>query len=213
MCWNATVSLNTFLFSSFVLVLIIYNNTYTKYKIQELNSVWKYIFIASIISMQLIEFFIWRNINNKFYNNVFSIIAAVLLIMQPAASVMIISDKDLRNKLLFSYLLLAIPYLLYKLSTNRIISVKGENGHLSWKFDIGHFEFIVWLIFFLFSFVYEQKWMLIIFVLLTTLVAYINYINHNTIGSMWCWFINSIMIYYAGYLLFYLPFLDKMKLC
>lgn len=34
MCWNENVSLNTFLFSSFVLLLIFYNNTYTQYKIK-----------------------------------------------------------------------------------------------------------------------------------------------------------------------------------
>ena len=53
MCWNESVSLNTFLFSSFVLLLIIYNNYYTKYKIPELNNVWIYLFLASFISMQL----------------------------------------------------------------------------------------------------------------------------------------------------------------
>jgi len=30
MCWNAEVSLNTFAFSTFVLGMIIYNNTYTQ---------------------------------------------------------------------------------------------------------------------------------------------------------------------------------------
>ena len=29
MCWNKEVSLNTFLFSSFVFLLILYNNKYT----------------------------------------------------------------------------------------------------------------------------------------------------------------------------------------
>ncbi len=66
MCWNQHVSLNTFLFSSFILILIIYNNKYTQYKIKELNNVWIYVFFFSFISMQLIEFFIWRNINNKY---------------------------------------------------------------------------------------------------------------------------------------------------
>ena len=58
MCWNEHVSLNTFLFSSFVLLLIIYNNLFTKYKIQELNNTFVYLFIASFVVMQLIEFFI-----------------------------------------------------------------------------------------------------------------------------------------------------------
>ena len=38
MCWNKDVSLNTFLFSGFVLLLIYYNNTYTKYKVAEFDS-------------------------------------------------------------------------------------------------------------------------------------------------------------------------------
>ena len=71
MCWNKDISLNTFLFSSFILVLIIYNNTYTQYKINELDNIWMYLFFASFIFMQLIEYFIWRNINDPVYNNLF----------------------------------------------------------------------------------------------------------------------------------------------
>lgn len=59
MCWNASVSLNTFLFSSFVLALIIYNNLFTKYKIHELNNIWVYLFLSSFVFMQLIEFCIY----------------------------------------------------------------------------------------------------------------------------------------------------------
>jgi hypothetical protein len=58
MCWNASVSLNTFLFSIFILLLIVYNNSFTQYKIQDLNNIWIYLFLASFIFMQLIEFFI-----------------------------------------------------------------------------------------------------------------------------------------------------------
>jgi hypothetical protein len=212
MCWNAAVSLNTFLFSSFVLALIIYNNSFTKYKIQELNSLWIYILLATVISMQLLEFFIWRNINNK-YNNIFSTIAFILIYIQPIASIMIITNKQIRNILLFSYMIVASPYLIYKLFTHKITSVKSVNGHLTWKFNISNIVIIGWLFFFLFSFVCEKHWILLIFSLITVFIIYINYVKHNTVGSIWCWFINSIMIYYAGYLLFYLPFLEKMNIC
>ena len=37
MCWNEHVSLNTFIFSIFVLLLIAYNNKYTQYKIEMFN--------------------------------------------------------------------------------------------------------------------------------------------------------------------------------
>jgi len=214
MCWNAAVSLNTFLFSSFILALIIYNNYFTQYKIQELNNIWIYLFLASFIFMQLIEFFIWKNINNKFYNNVFSICGALLLIIQPIISIMIISNIKVRNLLLLLYLLLAIPYSIYKFLTKNIHTVISERGHLRWKFfEITPLIWSGWLFFFLFSFVYEKKYFGLIFGLITLFISFINYKNDHTVDSIWCWSVNSIMIYYSFYLLIYLPFLEKMNIC
>ena len=89
MCWNTSVSLNTFVFSMFVLLFIIYNNTYTEYKIKELQNIWLCLFLASFIFMQLIEYFIWRNINDKYYNKLFSILGTLLIFSQPIFSSMI----------------------------------------------------------------------------------------------------------------------------
>uniref|UniRef100_A0A6C0K5U8 Uncharacterized protein n=1 Tax=viral metagenome TaxID=1070528 RepID=A0A6C0K5U8_9ZZZZ len=214
MCWNEHISLNTFLFSSFVLLLIIYNNLFTKYKIQELNNTFHYLFFASFIFMQLIEFFIWRNINNKFYNNMFSIMAMLLLLLQPIASIMILQNVELRNLLLTSYLLFATPYSIYKFSNKNIHSVIGESGHLRWKFfESNPIILLIWLFFFLFSFIYEKHWFGIIFAIFTLIITFINYNNDHTVWSMWCWSVNSIMIYYASYLLIYLPFLEKSNIC
>jgi len=218
MCWNESVSLNTFLFSSFVLLLIIYNNSFTKYKIEILNNKWMCLFFASFIFMQLIEFFIWRNIDNKFYNNLFSIFSAILLIIQPIASVMLVTNIKLRNLLLVSYLLMAIPVSIYEFSTKHFHSVVSEGGHLKWKFFqptpiIWVVFWVVWLFFFLFSFIYEKKWFGLIFALVTLIIVYINYKRDQTFLSMWCWIVNSIMIYGAFYLLIFLPFLEKMDIC
>ena len=214
MCWNENVSLNTFLFSSFVLVLIVYNNYYTKYKIKEFNNTWTYIFYASFIFMQLIEFFIWRNINNKFYNNFFSILGLLLLFIQPMASIMILQNIELRNLLLASYLLVATPYSIYEFYTKHIHTVVSKRGHLKWiLFKNFSIVWVVWLFFFLFSFVYQKKWSGVLFAFITLLISFINYINDETMGSMWCWIVNSVMIYYAIYLLIYLPFLEKQIIC
>ena len=214
MCWNENISLNTFLFSGFILALIIYNNSFTKYKIQELNSKWKNFFIASFVFMQLIEFFIWRNINNKFYNNIFSILATLLLIVQPILSIMIVTNVKLRNLLLIAYLFLAVPYSIYKFSNSNIHSVISESGHLRWNFFyLNPIILIGWFFFFLFSFVYEKKWLGLVFGLSTLIIAFLNYTKDQTVWSMWCWSVNSVMIYYAIYLLIYLPFLEKMNIC
>ena len=214
MCWNEHVSLNTFLFSSFVLLLIIYNNEYTKYKIQELNNPYIYIFLASFIFMQLIEFFIWRNINNKVYNNIFSIFGILLILIQPVASLMILKNIQLRNLLIMIYLFFVIPFSIYKFSTKHIHSVVSKRGHLNWKFfGVNPFSFLMWLFFLLFIFFYEKIWFGIIFGVVSLLVVAVNFINDGSAGSIWCWSINLIMIYYAFYLLLYLPFLEKRLIC
>ena len=230
MCWNAEVSLNTFLFSGFVLALIIYNNTFTKYKIQELNNVWIYAFFASFIIMQLVEFFIWRNINDKFYNHVFSIIALFVLFIQPICSLMILSNTLLRNMLLTIYLLLTLPYCLYIIIThttynnkntidkyrhNGLYSVKSKTGHLQWKFmdSIPMYLWIIWYFFLFFSLFYEKLWFGILFAILTICIIQYTYHTDKTFGTMWCWVINTMMIYFAGVLLFYLPFCEKNNIC
>jgi hypothetical protein len=215
MCWNEQVSLNTFLFSSFVLILIFYNNTFTQYKVPGFNNKWIYLFFVSFISMQLIEFFIWRNLNNKFYNRVFSIAAMTLILLQPVFSLMIISNNaTLRNYMLFAYLLCSIPIASYNFLTNTIYSSRAENGHLHWNFITFSPIFIIgWLFFFLFSFVYEKYWAGLICALFLYFVSFYNYYKDKTVSSMWCWLVNSVMIFYAVYLLLYLPFREYNRIC
>lgn len=214
MCWNASVSINTFLFSSFVLALIVYNNSYTKYKIQEVNDTWMYLFILSFVFMQLIEFFLWRNINNKFYNNLFSICAVLLLICQPIASLMMLQNVSLRNMLLCVYLLGALSYSIYQFSTRHIHTTISKGGHLHWNFFTPYLiAWAFWLFFLFFSLFYEPKPTWFVFSLFTLYISYLNYRKDESLGTMWCWSINSIMIYYAAYLLIYLPFLEKNSVC
>jgi len=214
MCWNASVSINTFLFSSFVLALIVYNNSYTKYKIHEVNDTWMYLFILSFVFMQLIEFFLWRNINNKFYNNLFSICAVLLLFCQPIASLMILQNVSLRNMLLIVYLLGAIPYSIYQFSRRYIHTTISKGGHLHWNFFTSYVSsWMFWLFFLFFSLFYERKPTWFVFMLFTLYISYLNYMKDESLGTMWCWGLNSIMIYYALYLLIYLPFLEKASVC
>ena len=214
MCWKEDISLNTFLFSSFVLLLILYNNTYTQYKIKYFDNVWVYLFFISFISMQLLEFFIWRNIDNKFYNHIFSTMAAMLIFIQPVVSLMLLPNISLRNILLSAYLVLFIPYFTYKYITNNVKSQVSNKGHLVWLFfDTNMLLFFGWLFFFLFSFIYTQDFYGLLFGMILFAVSYYNYYKDKTIGSMWCWGVNSVMIYYAFYLLLYLPFCEKKKLC
>ena len=208
MCWNEEMSLNTFIFSSFVLGLIIYNNAYTQYKIVDFNNIWTYMFFISFILMQLIEVFIWRNINNPIYNTIFTTMAALLLLVQPIATNMLITNKSVQRSMLFVYLICMIPFATYNFMTKKINSTVSTMGHLQWNMVDNKHQgrvLIIWLFFFLFPLFYQRQIFGFLFGLITLLVITYNYYKDNTIGSMWCWVVNSIMIYYAVYLLFYLP--------
>lgn len=215
MCWNSEVSLNTFVFSMFVLLLIMYNNAYTKYKIPELNHFWVYAFFISFISMQLIEYFIWKNINNPFYNSFFTKGAIILLLIQPITTIMLITNIVLRNYMLALYLIFAIPFAIYKFSVKKIASTITKTGHLYWDFLLynnnssKNIFFLVWLFFFLFSLFYNKTYPGFFFGLIMLILMSYNYYNDGSMGSMWCWIVNSIMLYYAAHLLIYMPFTQK----
>ena len=218
MCWNAEVSLNTFIFSSFVLAFVYYNNEYTQYKIPIFENKWLYIFLILTFSMQLIEFFIWRNLKNN-YNQFFTKIAFILVYLQAAASLMLLSNLTLRNSIIIPYLVIGIPYLTTLLSSNKVNSSVSKTGHIVWNnFNIivngvklNNYLFFVWLFLLLFSFLYEQRWYYLLFAIVT--ISVFLYKEMSRAGSMWCWFINIFFIYLMFHVLIYLPFCERKTLC
>jgi hypothetical protein len=201
MCWNEHVSLNTFLFSSFVLGLVLYNNLYTPYKINEIHSLAAYVFLFSIISMQLVEFFLWRNLNTE-YNIQLSYIGLSLLLLQPIFALSLIKDVDLREWLV-------VFYVFWTLALGRLSVEKtkvGENGHLEWGFFKGYnFYLVGWVFFLLFGPIYTGLWIEVSLAIILWLFTYILY-RQSIRGSIWCWFVNILLLYYACILLLVLPF-------
>jgi hypothetical protein len=212
MCWNKEVSLNTFLFSTFVFLLILYNNKYTSYKIPEFKRFWICAFIGIVISMQLVEYFIWNNIDNIFYNKVFTFLAMVVIFLQPITTIMNIDDNIAKRFLMISYLLIMIPFGLFNYNKN-VYSTLTKNGHLKWNLVNNDNTFskikFSWFFFFLFPLFYQKHNLGLMFGLLTLAIVSYNYINDGSVESIWCWIVNTIMLYYAGYLLFYLPYFSK----
>lgn len=215
MCWNQQVSMNTFLFSSFVILLAMYNNTYTQYKMNESNAF--YVFCMTGVSMQLAEFFLWRNLHTE-YNRLFTYLAYFILLIQPVASLMIISNQSLRNTLLTLYIVVSIGYIASKipfLSTAK--TVKTNMGHLDWFngknkrewFDILYIS--VWFFCLLFGLFYERKFVYFLFGIVTLMIVSVWLASDKGTGSVWCWVVNSLSIYLACYLLFYLPFRETTK--
>lgn len=217
MCWNQYVSLNTFTFSTIVLILIAYNNKYTPYKISELNNVFVYIFFMSFITMQLIEFFLWRNLKNTDINQKLSIAGALLLMVQPIASLLMLKDDFTRKAMLTAYTIPAFAYFIYKVNTqSNFNTTVTPTGHLRWNWlnqDKNKLLGLIWFFFLYFSiFVEKQYYTAGIITLALLAVSYYSYRKEGSYGSLWCWSINSLMIYYAIKLLIVLPYKEH-RLC
>jgi len=122
--------------------------------------------------------------------------------------------------ILACYIFIAVPYLKYQTSGKQRYSIVSKSGHLSWEtVDIEKNKYLqivnwcIWLFFTLFSFVYNGYILGLLFTVILLGIVVYNYYQDNAIGSMWCWFLNSLSIYYAVYLLIYLPFCEKKTIC
>jgi hypothetical protein len=163
-----------------------------------------YLFLASFIFMQLIEFFIWRNLHNA-YNHLFSVLALLLVSVQPLISLSML-PATLRTILMVAYVALVGGYMAPRLNSN-IHSEVSKSGHLQWWFLKTPNEVsMVWLFFFLFSFVYHKMWWVVALAALTIGVSRYTYAKDKTISSMWCWMANGYMLLLALYLLVWLPY-------
>jgi hypothetical protein len=210
MCWNQYVSLNTFVFSTFVLLLIAFNNKYSSYKITEIKNVYYFIFLMSFFTIQLIEFFLWRNLYNKEWNKILSILGALVILLQPVASLMLLNDITLRIKMLLTYSIPTFAYFIYEINTIDIKTTIAKNGHLKWVwFDLKGYKellFVFWLFFLFFSLFYNKHYFGLSYTVFLLLVTLYSYKKEGTFASLWCWSINSLMLFYAVKLLVILPY-------
>jgi len=206
MCWNKDVSLNTFLFSSFVFLLILYNNKYSIYKIKEFENIWFCLFILSVFSIQLVEYFLWIYLNNKFYNYILTFFIFLLIaFFQPISAIMLIPYKKIKYITLGTYLVLLFVTIFIN-RNDKIKSIKSNNGHLNWRFTNYNYKILFYCVFIFFSLFLYKYYIGLFFAISLLLICLYNYYNDLSFGSMWCWMINIVSIYYIIYLLMYLPF-------
>lgn len=185
MCWNASVSLNTFLLSTFSVLLALMNNI-----IEPIRA----LFYMSFFIIQFMEFLIWKQM---FSNKLLSIITFIIIFLQPIFSLILINDKNLLFLLLILYLLFIIILLIIKpLNKIDFRSIKAKNGHLAWKWlNFPIYIIIIWALFFLIRFIIEKNYIGIIFIISTIVLSYITYYKYETWGSIWCWVANIIALF------------------
>jgi uncharacterized membrane protein len=150
------------------------------------------LFYSTIVCMQLVEYVVWTNINNK--NVIFnaSIAAVLLLWLQP-----IFAMLTMNNYKMISIIAYCIIGLLYSLYDNRKIKLQmypGNDGHLVWNWLEGNRGLWIYFIFLLTPVFFMVSKEMIALILLTLFASLYGYYTTNTWGSMWCWLVNGLVV-------------------
>ena len=211
MCWNADISINTFLFGICAIIFIFLANTYTKYKQDTFKNPLIYLLLLEVATMQLIEFFLWRNLKNEKINKILTSIASYVVVFQPLTIMLMIPNKNILLPFLLSYLVFSIIQRMF-ISKPALTTIK--NGHLSWgwiniKDKISIFIF---LSFYMLS-AYFVNHLLFLFTIVTLLISLFFYFKDNTFGSMWCWSFNIFLLYCIIDILIIKPFKEYNRIC
>lgn len=154
--------------------------------------------------MQFIEFVLWRNLNDKLINNVMSILGSLLLVIQPIASLTMLKNIDLRNKTILIYSIPAFGYFFYNINNQNIYTVLSKKtGHLKWNWIPNElFGYLFYLFFLYFALFINRYYIGIILSSILFAIFYYYYYTDGTAGSLWCWSVNIVMLYYLIKLLF-----------
>lgn len=205
MCWNETVSLNTFFVGLFGVVLAGFNG-YSPFDL---------LFYMSIVLMQLIEAFAWRNLSDPVANTFISKTAHALLQFQPIASIlrMYPVDRSLTFKLIGAYLGFGALQRIYNTMNpvgtkiERFQMWQGENGHLVWnwltKDNWRALSLINYFTFFILPFVLLKEYSLLVFILASIGISFWTFYKHDTWASMWCWLGNIAIMGIIAKIIFY----------
>ena len=210
MCWNEFVSMNTFVFGIFGLLIIAFNNKYSNYKISFFNNSYAYLFMLAFILMQLVEFILWRNLDNRIINNSMSILGFLLLSIQPMTSLLLLNNIPLRNTLLLAYSIPAFIFVVYNLLSTNIHTVLSPSGHLAWKWT-GYKNKLITIpfyLFFLFFPLLYNKYYSSLLILLIYFVFIYYFGKDGSSGSIWCLTVNSTVLYFLLQVLVVMPYYE-----
>jgi len=195
MCWNAEVSLNTFLFGTISAIILLIMN-----KILITNI----LLVYTLSLIQLMEYFAWSNIKNKQIIYYLSIIGAFILLLQ----VLLISNNNLKNKeKLYVYIIICILASLafyYNFENDKFHMEKGENGHLKWLWaDLPVPLLLSGLLLWIYPPIKNKNYSAAFFIIITLIISFYYYYKYKTWGSMWCYISNVfwiLLIIYSIYL-------------
>ena len=187
MCWNASVSLNTYIFGLFASLFSYYNG---------FGNILSVIFYQSFIIMQLIEYFIWTK---AFSNKLLSQIGFFVIMCQPIFNIIKIEQlPQVIPYILAAYIIFIVILYTFIVPFNTIdfSMVPSKNGHLSWKWlDLNIYIIFIWYAFLSIRWIIDRMYLVLTIITALLIITLVLYKDTNTFGSMWCWTANIISFY------------------
>ena len=220
MCWNQDISLNTFIFACFSLLFVFLVNFYSKYKLHTFDNPLVYLFLFEVASIQLIEFFLWRNLKNVKMNEWFSKLASFVVTIQPATLMLMIQNTTVKYSLLLIYILFFVVYFEFKRIYSPITfhTSIGKTGHLRWEWIdsngyVNKLLLVVYLLLYSVTLLLINNIEITVVGLLTLFVSLFFYYKDKAVAAMWCWLSNIIFLYFIVNILLVKPFYEYSTLC
>jgi len=184
MCFNASVSLNTFIFG-FIMAIVAYYS-----KIIRNSTI---LILLSFSSIQLLEYFTWTYYNNKKINKILSYIGLIIILTQIYLLNYYLPPANISRFILILLLILLILFIIIQLPKINFAMTRGKNKHLIWHWlDLPIIWIIIGLSFYIIPILFTRNLFIIIIYLLVLAISLYFYWNYKTWGSMWCYFSNSL---------------------
>ena len=176
MCWNASVSLNTFIFALVCAIIAAVFGNYNK------------LFLLMPLSfslMQLLEYFAWNNINNEKIIKILSYIGLFIIFTQVFLLNYLLTNGKFRIILLTIMFSLILLFLITDFKNVNFTMKKGKNGHLIWYWlDVPIFWIFITILFYLIP-VYFSKYIYgFYFGLISIIISLYFYFKYKTWGTM-----------------------------
>ena len=187
MCWNAEVSLKTFMYGLCSALICAYLGTIPM----------SVIYITmSFTLMQLLEYFAWTYLDNKKVIYYLSIIGLLLICLQFFIKSYFLENPIHKQIMLRLLAVFMVVYAIFVLPTARFNMKKGINGHLEWEWlKLPNLFLISALFFYVVPSLLSKYILSAIFAIITVGYSLYNYHQYNTWGTMWCYFSNVIWLY------------------
>jgi hypothetical protein len=154
-------------------------------------------FYQSFMSMQLIEYFVWKK---QFSNKLLSQIAYILIFSQPIFGILLIENVKLKYISLICYVIfLVILFIINPWNSIEFKMEKSSNGHLSWKWlKLSIPILLIWLVFLSLNTIVKKDYLSLLFFNITAIISYVLFYKTLTWGSLWCWISNFLAFYLIG---------------